>query len=191
MDNPEKNTFKKQKENYSLKYLQFASSLISKYHGAEPFNLYLKKYFSLNKKHGARDRKQIISLCYDYFRLGNGVSPQVSLEEKILLGIFLCESAQSPLMEASRPLWNEKITEALESKLEIVEQTFNVKNIFPFNEDLSDKINATKFALSFLEQPKLFIRIRPGKDSSVLDKLKKANFSFEKMNDQCIAFSHN
>ncbi|MEO8109673.1 MAG: Fmu (Sun) domain-containing protein [Ginsengibacter sp.] len=191
MDNPEKRPFEKNTKNYTFKYLQFASSLISGYDGAEPFHLYFKKYFSANKKHGSRDRKQITALCYDFFRLGHGVSGQVSLHEKFLLGIFLCESAPSSLLASLKHEWNEKITKILESKLELVKEIFHSKIVFPFNESLSDKINLAQFALSFLKQPKLFIRIRPGKKISVLDKLKKANFSFEKMNEQCIAFAHN
>lgn len=191
MDNLEQKPFPKPTENYSLKYLQFASLLVSGYDGTEPFYLYLKKYFSSNKKHGSRDRKQISALCYDYFRLGHGVRTEVSLQEKFLLGIFLCESLPSSLLAAFKPEWKDKIAETLENKLKINEEVFDVKKLFPFNEYLSDKINVVQFALSFLKQPKLFIRIRPGKKSSVLDKLKRANFSFEKMNDQCIAFANN
>ncbi len=191
MDTAEENSFTEHTENYSLKYLQFASSLIAKYNGVEPFYLYLKKYFSANKKHGSRDRKQITSLCYNYFRLGNGVSPQVSLEDKFLLGIFLCELSPSALLATLKSEWNEQITELLKSKLKIVEESFDVKNIFSFNRNLSERISTAQFALSFLVQPKLFIRIRPRKTNSVIDKIKKANFSFEKMNNDCLAFAHN
>ncbi len=191
MDNPEKQSFEENTKNYALKYLQFASSIISGYNGTEPFHLYLKKYFSSNKKHGSRDRKQISALCYDYFRLGHGVITDVSLQEKFLLGIFLCESSPSSLLAAFNPLWNDKVNETLGTKLKIIEELFDIKKIFPFNEYLGDKINVAQFALSFLKQPKLFIRIRPGKKSSVLDKLARANFSFEKLNDDCIAFAHN
>ncbi len=191
MDNSGKFFSKENEGNYFIKYLQFASSLISAYDGVEPFHLYLKKYFSFNKKHGSRDRKQIAALCYGYFRLGHGVSEQVSLHDKFLLGIFLGESSPSSLPAALKPAWNEKITESLESKLKILEEFFDANNIFSFSKNLSEKINARQFALSFLQQPKLFIRIRPGKTNSVIDKIKKANFSFEKMNSDCLAFAHN
>ncbi len=191
MDNSEKIFSKGNEGNYSVKYLQFASSLISSYDGVEPFHLYLKKYFSLNKKHGSRDRKQIAALCYDYFRLGHGVSKQIAVDDKFLLGIFLCESSPSALLSALNPAWNEKITEPLINKLRIVKESFDVKNIFSSGKNLSGQINARQFALSFLKQPKLFIRIRPGKRNSVIDKIKKANFLFEKINSDCLAFAHN
>lgn len=190
MDNPEKKYFEENTKNYTLKYLQFASALISAYHGTEPFHLYLKKYFSANKKHGSRDRKQISALCYDYFRLGHGVIAEVSLHDKFLLGIFICESSPSSLLAALKPVWNDKVNETSVTKLMITEKLFDIKKVFPFNEYLSDKIDKAQFALSFLHQPKLFVRLRFGKKSSVLDKLKKADFLYEKVNDQCLAFAH-
>ncbi len=191
MDKAEKQFSKEHTGNYSLRYLQFADFLISKYNGIEPFHLYIKKYFSANKKHGSRDRKQVASLCFDYFRLGHGVSGQVLLHDKFLLGIFLCESSPSSILGALKAEWNEKIAEPLESKLKVVYEWFDSKNIFPFPDDLSKEINVTQFQLSFLQQPKLFIRIRSGKEDIILAKLKTANFSFEKINDNCIAFHHN
>jgi len=44
------------------------------------------------------------------------------------------------------------------------------------------------FNFSFLIQPKLFIRIRPGKKKIVLQKLKKANISFEIVHPDCLSF---
>ncbi|MEO5650761.1 MAG: hypothetical protein ABIR03_12670, partial [Ginsengibacter sp.] len=75
--------------NHFHRYMQYASSLLSNYKGAEPFHLYVKKYFSLNKKHGSRDRKQIAALCYNYFRLGFGVSNKVSIEDRLIVAAFL------------------------------------------------------------------------------------------------------
>ena len=60
---------------------------LKNYNGGEPFHLYLKKYYSANKKHGSKDRKQISSLCYDYFRLGFGVSSEISITEKLFVAV--------------------------------------------------------------------------------------------------------
>ena len=177
--------------NYFTKHLQFAESLISSYRGGEPFHLYIKKYFSSNKKHGSKDRKQITSLCYAYFRLGAGVTFEVTPEEKFLLGIFLCDPNSSPLLSQLKPGWSENINLGLNEKLKIVEDTFDVKNIFPFQRFLSDRVDYDKFAISFLQQPKLFLRIRPGKEETVLEKIRSANFYFERLNINCLVFSHN
>ena len=79
-------------------YLKAAASVIRSYHGPEPFHLFLKRYFSLYRKHGSRDRKMISSLCYGFFRVGFGVSSNIKLEEKILLGVFLCNQLDSPVV---------------------------------------------------------------------------------------------
>ncbi len=173
------------------RYIQYAHSLISNYYGSEPFHLYLKKYFTSNKKHGSKDRKQIASLCYNYFRLGFGVSDTFSFDQKILLAIFLVEKNRSSILEILQPEWNEKIELTLSEKLSFVKNQFQVEKIFPFSQELSDEIELKKFDLSFLAQPKLFIRIRPGRHKTVIKKLNEASITFEEINGNCLAFSNN
>ena len=179
------------KGNHFHRYLEYASSILTKYSGTEPFHLYLKKYFSANKKHGSRDRKQITSLCYNYFRLGFGVSSPGVISEKVVLATFLVERNSSELLSFLRPEWNEKINLPVFEKLEIVKDIFNVEKLFPFQKELSDAINFRQFSLSFLNQPKLFIRIRPGYKETVVNKLRSANISFEEINENCLSFSNN
>lgn len=176
--------------NYFHRYLNYAIALLENYKAGEPFHLYLKKYFSLNKKHGSKDRRQIASLCYNYFRLGLGVSSTIAVPEKLLLATFLLERNTSALLEQLKPEWNKTIEWDLERKIKSVKNSFNPRKIFPFREELSQQINFDQFNLSFLKQPKLFIRIRPGKENSVFDKLKNANISFEKIGRNCLAFSN-
>lgn len=174
---------------YSQRYLQFAASLITRYHSQEPFHVYLKKYFASNKKHGSRDRKQIASLCYNYFRLGDAVSKDVSVEERILLGIFLIENKSSPLLQQLKPEWNKAIHLPIYEKTDLVKSVFTIDKIFPFKDKLSEKINFQNFNTSFLSQPKLYIRIRPGHSEKVIQKLNEAGVSFEKIQDDCLSFA--
>jgi 16S rRNA (cytosine967-C5)-methyltransferase len=178
------------KGDYFKRYLQFAVAILKQYNGAEPFHLYLKKYFSANKKHGSRDRKLITSLCYNYFRLGFGVTSPIDIFEKLLLAIFIVEKKPSPITGFLKPEWNENIHLDISAKLKLIKNVFNQKTIFPFHDELSDAIDFEKFSLSFLIQPKLFVRIRPGHINAVFDKLKSANIPFEKMNKNCLAFSN-
>ena len=173
------------------RHLNYAITIIEKFSGAEPFHLYLKKYFSANKKHGSKDRKQITSLCYDYFRVGFAVSSDISIQEKMLLATFLVEKNPSAPLEKLKPLWNEKIHLDTFSKIEMVRDVFSIDKIFPFVDELSKQINIRDFCLSFFIQPKLFIRIRPGYKQAVFDKLKSTQTSFEKINQNSLAFSNN
>ncbi len=173
------------------RYLNYSIAILEKYNGDEPFHLYLKKYFSVNKKHGSKDRKQITSLCYDYFRVGFAVSDTIDISQKILLATFLIEKKSSSLLEKLKPEWNEQIALDIFSKIEMVKDVFSLEKIFPYPDEISKQINPEYFCLSFLIQPKLFIRIRPGYKNVVFDKLKSAQISFEKINGDCLAFSNN
>ena len=177
--------------NHFHRYLEYASAILSTYNGKEPFHLYIKKYFSTNKKHGSRDRKQITSLCYNYFRTNIAVSSSLTIDEKLLLATFLIEKKYSLLLERLKPEWNEKIHLTISDKIKMVKENLNIEKIFPFRDELSDEINFQQFNLSFLIQSKLFIRIRPGHKNAVFDKLKSTNIPFEKINDSCLAFTNN
>ena len=178
-------------KSYVHRYLTYANSLLENFHGKEPFHLYLKKYFSINKKHGSKDRKIISSLCYDWFRLGFGVSQEIESKEKLLLATFLVEQKPSKILEQLNPAWNEMIEQKILTKIDSVKSIFNPLVIFPFKDELSGEINAELFNLSFLIQPKLFIRIRPAKEKIVLDKLENVNIFFEKIGETCLAFPNN
>lgn len=178
-------------KSYVHRYLNYAISLIQNYHGTAPFHLYLKKYFSTNKKHGSKDRKIIASLCYDYFRLGMGVNQEITLTEKLLLAAFLVEQKPSKILAELKHEWNENIPENFETKAASVKNIFNPTAIFPFNNELSGEINVEQFNFSFLTQPKVYVRIRPGKEKIVLEKLENENIFFERVSPSCLAFSNN
>ena len=167
-------------------YLNSAITILQSYNGNEPFHLFIKKYFAANKKFGSTDRKQITSLCYNYFRLGQSTN-NISTENKILLGTFLCENKRSPFLESVKPEWNELIEESLQKKLSLISSQFSVDNIFPFKDELSAGIDVEKINLSFLIQPDLFLRIRPGNNKRVKGKLSGAGFSYKLISESCVA----
>jgi 16S rRNA (cytosine967-C5)-methyltransferase len=143
-------------------YLGSAVTILQSYNGSQPFHLYIKKYFAANKKFGSRDRKQITSLCYNYFRLGNAAK-DISVEDKILLA------------------------EQISNKQYAIDHTQLIENIFPFRDELSESIDPEKFNLSFLIQPDLFLRVRPGNSKRVTGKLSGAGIFYKLMSEYCIA----
>ncbi len=167
-------------------YLNSAVTLLRSYNSNEPFHLYLKKYFSSNKKYGSRDRKQITSLCYNYFRLGNA-GKDVSIEERIVLATFLCENRSTEFLNAIKPEWNDAIELSLQEKLSVVSPQFSLQNLFPFKDELSEGIDAEKFNASFLIQPDLFLRIRPGNNKRVIGKLSGAGIGYKLISETCVA----
>jgi 16S rRNA (cytosine967-C5)-methyltransferase len=177
-------------------YLNSAKEILHQYRGEEPFASFLKKFFSLDKKYGSRDRKQISHLCYCYFRLGK-LKTELPTEERILLGLFLCPDGTDEILQALKPDpmapdsyrdgWNEAVSFPLKEKLSFINAGNSFEEIFPFADELSDGIEKEQFILSHLKQPDVFLRLRPRKEEIVRQKLQKAGISFQVISNNCLA----
>lgn len=178
------------KENLFKNYLSTAAKLIRDYNGSTPFHDFQKKYFALHKKYGSRDRKQIVHLCYCYFRLGKAVI-NVRVEKQILIALFFCSHISNELIDCLQPELNKKITASLAEKIALLEFLFVVTNIFPWQDQLSESIDGTAFAASHLTQPDLFLRIRPGKKKQTIQKLQNNNIEFKELREDCLALPNN
>ena len=164
-------------------YLNSAKKIIESNRGEEPFSLFLKKYFGADKKYGSKDRKQIATLCYNFYRLGKAL-PDASVEEKIITATFLCENRYNDFLAFHKPEWNELIAKQLFKKITFID--FDVEKVFPWNNELSDGIDLHSFCSSFFYQPDLFLRIRPGKKDIVIKKLEAAGLNFNMPGEDCI-----
>ena len=99
-----------------------------------PFAVFLKKYFSANKKYGSKDRKQITALCYNFYRLGKAI-PEMPVSEKIIAAAFLCEQVNNDFLHFHKPEWNEIISKSVAEKIKIL--GFDVEAVFPWADELS------------------------------------------------------
>lgn len=167
-------------------YINSAREIIAAYTGTEPFASHLKKQFAANKKFGSKDRKQITQLCYCYFRLGKSLQ-DVPVEEKLLAGLFLSSRSSNDLLQHLKPEWNDVIEMQLEKKLKLFNAVVDASSIFSFVNELSDGIDADEFAFSHLQQPDLFLRIRPGRKDTVLHQLRASGINFELIGDATLA----
>src|SRR5438477_9919326 len=104
---------------HSRSYVNSAVRILKQYEGQEPLALFLKKYFSANKKHGSRDRKEIGHICYCYFRLGRAWL-QVPVEEGILTGLFLCSNESNEILANMKPEWDHQVGLPTQSKLSTI-----------------------------------------------------------------------
>ncbi|HEX7905360.1 MAG TPA: RsmB/NOP family class I SAM-dependent RNA methyltransferase [Chitinophagaceae bacterium] len=168
-------------------YLNSSTQLLDQYKGDQPFALFLKKFFAADKKYGSKDRKQISHLCYCYFRLGKAIS-SLPIEEQILSGLFLCTAGPNEMLAALRPEWNVKTTASVTGKKVIL--GLQRLEIFPWKDELSEGIDHEKFNNSFLIQPDLFLRARPGSKEIVIQKLQEAGIDLKIIKDDCIALSN-
>ncbi len=128
----------------------------------------------------------IAHLCYCYYRLGK-IEITGSPEEKILAGAFLCSNEHDQIVAALPPQWQEKINSSPEEKLKLLGK--NLSNIFPWEKELSAGIDYNKFCYSFLTQPDLFLRIRPGQINRVREKLESAGINYS-MEGNCIRLAN-
>lgn len=156
------------------------------YNGSVPFASFLKKYYGQNKKFGSNDRRHITHLCYSFFRLGKAAI-QLPTEERILLGFFLGSASPHPILQELRPQLNANVSFSVKEKCSIFNVQCSMFNLFPWKDELSIGMDYEAFALSFLEQPDLFIRIRPGKEKIVRAKLEQAGINYTMPDPHCIA----
>ena len=169
-------------------YLNTAKKIIESYKGATPLPVHLKNFFAADKKYGSKDRKQIAALCYNFYRLGKALK-EMPIEERIIISTFLCETKDNAFLKEIRPELNENITSGVADKLSIINYQLSIDTIFPWADELSVGIDAEEYAASFLQQPDLFLRIRPGKENIVQQKLTDAHISFE-IENECITLAN-
>jgi 16S rRNA (cytosine967-C5)-methyltransferase len=172
-------------------HLNTAVEILSLYDGKIPFHYFIKEFLRLNKKYGSRDRKNISRLCYAALRTGIAF-PKWSAENKIRAGLFLCNDKPDEVTGQLIGDYNEIITADRSEKWKIITESYqsefesenhgarNIASIFPVSaQEFSKDLDADEFLFSFFQQPDLFLRIRPGNEKNVLDKLRSENLAFE------------
>lgn len=167
-------------------YIRTAQQMLIDYDGSLPFAHFAKQFFAKEKKYGSTDRRQISALCYNYFRAAKALK-NISEEEKMLAATFLCEAKPSKLLEQLKPEWNEAIELPIAEKEKLLPTGLDQEQLFPLYQHLSNEINHNAFRNSFLKQPDLFLRIRPGYDKVVATKLTEKGFVFNQLNEHCLA----
>lgn len=146
--------------------LRYALQIIDTYRGATPLHVYLKDFFRANKQMGARDRKLLSALTYSFYRLGHAAR-HLPVDQRLLTGLFLCNDQPNDLLKYFRPDWDP--TAPLAKKIAATD--LRLAEIFPWEDELSPSIDHEAFCLSFLRQPDLFLRIRPGHEQTARDRL--------------------
>lgn len=171
-------------------YLNTSVTILTAYKGEEPFAGYIKQFFSANKKYGSKDRKQISHLCYCYFRTGKALT-ELSVEDRIVAGLFLCSSEESEILTFLKAEWSLHTGLSIKEKLSLIDKDLLVEQIFPWKEECSEGLSAELFTESFLQQPDLFLRMRPENEKQVKTKLKNAAIEFTSLSNTCLALSNN
>jgi len=112
----------------------------------------------------------------------------LTIEEKLLIALFLCSEQSNEILAALKPEWNAKCDLPLNKKLLIINYSLLITEIFPWKEELSEGVDHQKFCESFFIQPDLFLRLRPGKEKTVIEKLQQAGIDFKMTTENCLVF---
>jgi 16S rRNA (cytosine967-C5)-methyltransferase len=160
--------------------LRHAVRIVDAYHGGMPLHTWLKDFFRDHKQMGARDRRLLSTMAYSFYRLGHTVA-DLPVDQRILAGLFLCNDEPNDLLGHFHPGWD--ATAPLAEKIAFFRLQpegagFRLADIFPWKDELSADIDHEAFCLSFLRQPDLFLRIRPGYENAVREKLTAIPYEF-------------
>lgn len=167
-------------------YIRTAQQMLAQYNGSLPFAPFAKAFFAKEKKYGSTDRRQISALCYHYFRVGKALG-NVPDEETLVAATFLCETVPSKMLEQVKPEWNKQVQLPLWEKIRISQIPFQQQLLFPFSQFLSSEIQPPAFQFSFLLQPDLYLRVRPGHWEHVVKKLSEKGFSITGLAGGCLS----
>jgi 16S rRNA (cytosine967-C5)-methyltransferase len=146
--------------------LRHALGIIDTYAGEVPLHAWLKDFFRANKQMGGRDRRLLSTMAYGFYRLGHALRGSPAAD-RMLAGLFLCNDGPIELLQHFRPDWDP--VAPLADK--IAATGIRVADIFPWKDELCAGIDHESFCLSFLRQPDLYLRIRPGHQEAVLQRL--------------------
>lgn len=148
--------------------LRTAEVLLAHYEGDIPFPQHMKAFFRDNRRFGSRDRREVSELCYGFFRLGHALSA-LPLRQRIEAGMLIDSATGSFDALAER------------------HPDFRPEDILPAQGLLSEGLEAASFLRSHLQQPDLFIRIRPGRREDVLRVLNTSGIPYREVSETTLA----
>ena len=171
-------------------HLHSAAAIIQLYNGKQPFQLFIKSFFKEHPKYGSRDRKSITHLCYCFFRLGELLNDKPA-EDRIIAGLFLCSAESNEVLQQLKPVWNDLAASSIQEKCIALQIPYSACILFPFLNHLSNGTDKEAFNLSHLQQPAVFVRVRPYHTKSVLAKMEQAGIAYRLLADNCVAVAAN
>ena len=110
------------------------------------------------------------------------------MQEAILVAEFLCIHVPNDLIKEFKPEWIDQCSWSFEKKCEAL--SLDPAAIFPFADKLSNEIDEKAFAGSMLEQPYLFVRIRPDYKETVIKKLDEEGIAYQLTGRDCLQLAN-
>jgi 16S rRNA (cytosine967-C5)-methyltransferase len=136
--------------------------------------VFLKQFFAERRQMGSRDRKTITRLCYQYYRLG-WYGKLLPVYERMMQAAQLFAESNMDLLHGVWP--------GFEPDPGFADRV--VPHLFPFEQELSHGIDFQRFSASFLQQPYLFLRSRPGHTAHVVNAFVQQGIEYRLLGDTC------
>jgi len=169
--------------------LRAFEQILNTYDGNLPLHRFLPGYFKQNKQMGSSDRRWATRHIYSFFRLGKAL-PNLPREERLCIADFLCHETLSAVVAQNLPSLQSDIQLPLGEKIKIIAEKypdFNLEDVFPFGDELSEGINKIEFFTSFFRQPDLFIRVAAADVKSIITTLEAADITVNQVSETALA----
>ncbi|MFN0274739.1 MAG: hypothetical protein ACKVPJ_03255 [Chitinophagales bacterium] len=164
--------------------MQKALEVIQEFANELPLQKFLKKYFQKYKNMGARDRRQLSALVFNYFRYKGNRDFKNAAE------VIVLSSAQDAETEGFYKYWSQKNPSIVQiDKKNLLE--FSADEYFPLFKNISEKIDSKQFIFNHQRKPKTWIRCRDGRYSDVLSACKNHQFIYHIEGNGVLSFEKN
>lgn len=169
----------------SIRILQ-ASQVLKSWEPGSPFVLHFKQLSRVHKQWGSRDRREIKSLCYAWFRLGNATQIFPQAQEGLPWAgyLFIANSEWNADWQKEGLLPND-----LDLNLDEVErmQAFRKRfayedALFPFAHFVSQDVTVNELDEALPFPGKLWFRAKKNQIDAFAEKLRQAEIEFEALN---------
>ncbi|PJJ79474.1 RsmB/NOP family class I SAM-dependent RNA methyltransferase [Mucilaginibacter auburnensis] len=173
----------------AINQLKTFQRILDEYPAETPLGKFLPGFYRQNKQMGSNDRKVAGRLVYNYFRLGRALSA-LPADERVVVAEFLCNTQVNSFLQHFKPDWAACVGFEIKEKISIVKKTypaFDINDVFPWINEVSEEIDKEALLLSFFVQPDLFIRTNPNFDHLVRADLNKAAIVFKDEGNGCLA----
>jgi len=173
----------------AINQLKTFQRILDEYPAETPLGKFLPGFYRQNKQMGSNDRKVAGRLVYNYFRLGKALY-DLPADERVVVAEFLCNTQVNSFLQHFKPDWAACVGFDVEEKINIIKKTypaFDIKDVFPWINEVSESIDKAAFLRSFFVQPDLFIRVNPNFDHLVRADLNNASIAFKDEGNGCLA----
>ena len=135
-----------------------ATHLINTFKGERPLSEFLKGYYKLHHRLGSRDRKILGDTVFSWYRAANGFTKIKDFRECAQAAILLCGT--EPRLNTMLPADADYQPEVPPAERAIFAQ-FQLEKLLPAGIEFSEGIVPLEWAKDLLQQPQLFVRLRP------------------------------